>query len=216
MIDVEGCSGHRGRVVGSGSAGAAEVKASDHMVHSRLPEVAGRGVGAHRPFNEGVAKKRDTADSTPATALLHREGIAFSAHTYVHDPRAASFGLEAAEALGLEPARVFKTLMAEVDSDLAVAIVPVTASLDLKALASALGGKRAQMADPALAQRATGYVLGGISPIGQKKQHRTVLDETADQWPTIYVSGGRRGLDLELVPDDLVMVTAAVRAAIAR
>lgn len=124
--------------------------------------------------------------------------------------------MEAAELLGLEPAQVFKTLMAEVDGELVVGIVPVTATLDLKALAAALGGKRAHMADPALAQRATGYVLGGISPIGQKKRHRTVLDASADGWPSIYVSGGRRGLDLELAAEDLVAVTGALRADIAR
>lgn len=163
-----------------------------------------------------MAKKGNSADLTPATAKLHREGIAFTVHTYVHDPRAESFGMEAAEALELEPARVFKTLLADVDGELVVGIVPVTASLDLKALAAALGGKRAHMADPALAQRATGYVLGGISPVGQKKRHRTVLDESAGQWPSIYVSGGRRGLDLELAADDLVAVTGALRATIAR
>ncbi len=124
--------------------------------------------------------------------------------------------MEAAELLGLEPARVFKTLVAEVDGELVVGIVPVTATLDLKALAAALGAKRAHMADPALAQRATGYVLGGISPIGQKKRHRTVLDTSADGWPSIYVSGGRRGLDLELAVEDLVAVTGALRADIAR
>jgi len=149
-------------------------------------------------------------------AQLHREGIAFTAHTYVHDPRAESFGMEAAELLGLEPARVFKTLVAEVDGELVVGIVPVTATLDLKALAAALGAKRAHLADPALAQRATGYVLGGISPIGQKKRHRTVLDTSADVWPSIYVSGGRRGLDLELTVDDLVAATGSIRAGIAR
>lgn len=160
--------------------------------------------------------RNSSADSTPATAQLHREGIDFTAHRYVHDPRAESFGLEAAELLGLEPARVFKTLMAEVDGALVVGIVPVTSTLDLKALAAALGGKRAHMADPAVAQKATGYVLGGISPIGQKKRHRTVLDASASRWPSIYVSGGRRGLDLELASDDLVAVTGAVRASIAR
>lgn len=163
-----------------------------------------------------MAKKKDSADSTPATAQLHREGIAFTVHAYVHDPRAESFGMEAADALGLEPAQVFKTLLADVDGELVVGIVPVTATLDLKALAAALGGKRAHMADPAAAQRATGYVLGGISPFGQKKRHRTVLDESAVRWPSIYVSGGRRGLDLELAPNDLVAVTGALRSTIAR
>lgn len=160
--------------------------------------------------------KNLSADSTPATAYLHREGIAFTAHAYVHDPRAESYGLEAAEALRLQPELVFKTLMVDVDGELVVGIVPVTTSLDLKAIAAALGGKRAHMADPVLAQRSTGYVLGGISPIGQKKVHRTVIDETAELWPSVYVSGGRRGLDLELAPDDLIAVTRAVVAAIAR
>lgn len=160
--------------------------------------------------------KKQSADLTPATAHLHREGIAFTAHTYVHDPRAESFGLEAAQALGLEPELVFKTLMVDVDGELAVGIVPVTTTLDLKAIASALGGKKAHMADPTLAQRASGYVLGGISPIGQKKAHRTVIDETAELWPSVYVSGGRRGLDLELAPGDLIAVTRGLVAAIAR
>lgn len=165
-------------------------------------------------FNGHV--KRSSADSTPATAHLHGEGIAFTVHTYVHDPRAESFGMEAADLLGLEPARVFKTLMADVDGALVVGIVPVISTLDLKALAAAVGGKRARMADPALAQRATGYVLGGISPLGQKKRHRTVVDASADGWPSVYVSGGRRGLDLELAPDDLVAAAGAIRAVIAR
>jgi Cys-tRNA(Pro)/Cys-tRNA(Cys) deacylase len=111
---------------------------------------------------------------------------------------------------------VFKTLMVEVDGELVVAIVPVTTSLDLKSLAGALHGKRAHLADPALAQRATGYVVGGISPIGQKKQHRTVIDESVELWPTVYVSGGRRGFDVSLSPADLVAVTAALIAPIAR
>lgn len=137
-------------------------------------------------------------------------------HSYVHDPRAESFGLEAAEALGLEPDLVFKTLLADVDGELVAAIVPVTTTLDLKALAAAIGAKRSHMADPVMAQRATGYVLGGISPFGQKKPHRTVVDETAELWPAIYVSGGRRGLDVGLAPDDLIAVTSALVAAIAR
>lgn len=156
------------------------------------------------------------ADATPAFAALHRAGIPFTAHSYVHDPRAESFGMEAAEALGVEPGRVFKTLMAVVDTELCVGIVPVMGSLDLKSLADALGGKRAQMADTAQAQRATGYVIGGISPIGQKKAHRTAIDRTSAQWPTIFVSGGRRGLEAELRPADLVRITAAVVARIAR
>lgn len=160
--------------------------------------------------------KNPSADLTPATAHLHRAGIAFTAHSYVHDPRAESFGLEAAEALGLEPELVFKTLMVDVEGELVIGILPVTTSLDLKAIAAALGGKRAHLADPDLAQRSSGYVLGGISPIGQKKAHRTVLDESVELWDSVYVSGGRRGLDLELAPDDLITVTGGIVAAITR
>jgi Cys-tRNA(Pro)/Cys-tRNA(Cys) deacylase len=163
-----------------------------------------------------VAANQKPADGTPAFGALHRANIDFTPHSYVHDPRAESFGMEAANALGVEPGRVFKTLMAVVDGELCVGIVPVMGSLDLKALAEALDGKRAQMADTAQAQRATGYVIGGISPIGQKKAHRTVIDRTSSQWPTIFVSGGRRGLEAELRPDDLVRITQAVVARIAR
>lgn len=163
-----------------------------------------------------MAANKKSTDATPAFVALHRANIPFTPHSYVHDPRADSFGMEAAAALGVEPARVFKTLMAEVDGELCVGIVPVMGSLDLKALADALGGKRSQMADAAQAQRATGYVIGGISPLGQKKKHRTVIDKTSSQWPTIFVSGGRRGLEAELQPSDLVMVTDAVVARIAR
>jgi len=145
---------------------------------------------------------------------LRAAGVPFEIHAYVHDPRAKSFGLEAAEALGVAAERVFKTLLVDVDGELCVGIVPVTTELDLKAVAAALGGKRARMAEAAAAQRATGYVLGGISPIGQKHAHRTVLDETADLWDTVFVSGGRRGLDVEIAPDDLVALTGARRAAI--
>jgi Cys-tRNA(Pro)/Cys-tRNA(Cys) deacylase len=160
--------------------------------------------------------KNKNAPGTPATVALTRAGVPFTAHAYEHDPAAASYGLEAAEALGLEPATVFKTLLADVDGELVVGIVPVTGQLDLKALATAVGGKKAVMADPAVAERVTGYVVGGISPIGQKRQLRTVLDETAEDHPTVFVSGGRRGLDLGLAPADLARVTRATRAAIAR
>jgi Cys-tRNA(Pro)/Cys-tRNA(Cys) deacylase len=148
--------------------------------------------------------------------VLDREGIAFTRHAYEHDPAAASYGLEAAEVLGLDPASVFKTLLADVDGHLAVAIVPVTGQLDLKALAAALGRKRAAMADPAAAERTTGYVVGGISPIGQKRRLPTVLDTSALELPTIYVSGGKRGLDLGLDPHDLVRLLAAQVAPIGR
>ena len=163
-----------------------------------------------------MAKRADASAGTPATVALSRAGISFTALGYDHDPRAAAYGLEAAEKLGLDPDRVFKTLLASVDGALAVGIVPVAMQLDLKALAAALGGKRAEMADPAVAERKTGYVVGGISPIGQKTTLPTVLDESAILHATIYVSGGRRGLDLELAPDDLLAVTAGRYAPIAR
>ena len=163
-----------------------------------------------------MAKRADAAAGTPATLALARAGIAFTAHAYEHDPRAAAYGLEATEKLGLDPDRVFKTLLAVVDGGLAVGIVPVARQLDLKSLATALGGKRAEMADPAVAERKTGYVVGGISPIGQKTALPTVLDESAILCETVFVSGGRRGLDLELAPDDLLAVTGGRYAAIAR
>src|SRR6187399_1683290 len=133
---------------------------------------------------------------TPATVALTAAGIPFAEHPYHHDPGTTNYGLEAATALGLDPDQVFKTLLAEVDGRLVVGIVPVTGKLDLKALAAAVGGKKAAMADPVLAERRTGYVRGGISPIGQKTRHETVLDETAELWDVVYVSGGRRGFDL--------------------
>lgn len=154
--------------------------------------------------------------STPATTALTRAGIPFAARAYAHDPAVDDYGAEAAEALGAAPERVFKTLLADVDGALAVAIVPVSGKLDLKALAAALGGKRAEMADPAVAERKTGYVVGGISPIGQRTRIRTVLDASAGQHATVLVSGGRRGLDLELDPADLVRATGAVLADIGR
>ena len=162
-----------------------------------------------------MARRADAA-GTPATVALTRAGIAFTAHAYEHDPRAAAYGLEAAEKLGLDPERVFKTLLANVDGGLVVGIVPEAMQLDLKALAQALGGKRAEMADPAVAERKTGYVVGGISPIGQKTALPTLLDESAILAETIFVSGGRRGLDLELAPDDLIAVTGGRYAPIAR
>ena len=153
---------------------------------------------------------------TPATVALAAAGIRFTPHAYEHDAANTNFGLEAAAALDLDPEQVFKTLLADVDGVLTVAIVPVTGKLDLKALAAAVGGKKAEMADPRLAERKTGYVVGGISPIGQKNRHTTVLDETAELFDTIFVSGGRRGFDIELAPADLLAVTAGRIAAIAR
>jgi Cys-tRNA(Pro)/Cys-tRNA(Cys) deacylase len=152
---------------------------------------------------------------TPATVALRAAGVRFTEHGYSHDPATTNFGLEAASALGLDPERVFKTLLADVDGRLVVGIVPVTGKLDLKALAAAVGAKKAAMADPAVAERRTGYVVGGISPIGQKTRHDTVIDETAELWDTVYVSGGRRGFDLELSPADLIAVTGAIVADIA-
>jgi Cys-tRNA(Pro)/Cys-tRNA(Cys) deacylase len=136
-------------------------------------------------------------------------------HEYRHDPRAESYGAEAATALGIDPARCFKTLVATVDSEPVVAVVPVSGSLDLKALAAARGGKRAAMADPALAQQATGYVLGGISPLGQRRRLPTVLDVSIMDGPSVYVSAGRRGLEVELAPADLARLTGATVAPIA-
>jgi Cys-tRNA(Pro)/Cys-tRNA(Cys) deacylase len=160
--------------------------------------------------------KKAAAGGTPATAALTRARIPFTVHTYEHDPTASSFGLEAASALGLDPERVLKTLLASVDGRLVVGIVPVSGQLDLKAVAAAVGGKKAVMADPHDAERVTGYVVGGISPIGQKRALPTVLDSSAMQHETVFVSGGRRGMDLEVTPADLVAVTRATLAAIRR
>ncbi|MFA6299105.1 MAG: Cys-tRNA(Pro) deacylase [Nocardioides sp.] len=161
-----------------------------------------------------MAKK--PTGGTPATVALTRAGVTFELHEYDHDPRASSYGLEAAEALGLAPERVFKTLLADVDGRLTVAVVPVSGQLDLKALARAVGGSKAAMADVSAAQRATGYVVGGISPVGQKRQLPTVVDESALPHPTVFVSAGRRGLDLELAPADLVRITEAITARVGR
>lgn len=156
------------------------------------------------------------AHGTPATVALEAAGIRFTPHAYEHDPAQRDFGAEAATALGLEPERVFKTLLVDVDGELVVGVVPVAGKLDLKALATTVGGKRAAMAEPRLAERRTGYVVGGISPVGQKSRHRTVIDETAQLFDTVLVSGGRRGFDIELAPDDLLIATAGEFAPIAR
>lgn len=164
---------------------------------------------------------RTRAGTTPATVALDRAGVDYTPHPYRHDPRAASYGLEAAEALGVDPDRVLKTLVASLDPgsgrpELVVGIVAVAAQLDLKALARALGGSRAVMAEVAAAERATGYVAGGISPFGQRRRHRTVLDSSALDHETVLVSAGRRGLDLEIAPADLVAVAGAVTARVGR
>ena len=148
---------------------------------------------------------------TPAIVAAARAGVAFTVHEYRHDPRAESFGLEAVDKLGLDAARVFKTLVADVDGALTVAVVPVEAQLDLRAL-----GKRARMADASAAERATGYVAGGISPLGQRRALPTVVDASALEHESIHVSAGRRGLELELAPADLVELTGARVAPIAR
>jgi Cys-tRNA(Pro)/Cys-tRNA(Cys) deacylase len=147
---------------------------------------------------------------TPAVVAAERAGIAFTVHEYEHDPRAASFGLEAVAQLGLDPERVFKTLVVDVDGVLTVAVVPVESQLDLRSL-----GKRARMADPRAAERATGYVTGGISPLGQRRALPTILDVSALAFDTIHVSGGRRGLELELAPADLLALTGGRTAAVA-
>jgi Cys-tRNA(Pro)/Cys-tRNA(Cys) deacylase len=148
---------------------------------------------------------------TPAIAAAEKAGIAFSVHEYEHDPAAESYGLEAAERLGLDPAHVFKTLVVDIDGKLAVAIVPVAAQVDLRSF-----GKRVAMADGARAESATGYVLGGISPLGQRRPLPTTIDESALEHETIHVSAGRRGLEIELDPNDLVRLTGATVRAITR
>ncbi len=160
--------------------------------------------------------RKQQPGGTPATSALTAAAIPFTVHDYAHDPRSGSYGEEAAAALGITADRVFKTLLADVDGALTVAVVPVAGQLDLKALARAVGGRKASMADPKAAERSTGYVVGGISPIGQKRSHPTVVDVTAFDHPTVFVSAGRRGLEVELAPADLVSVTAAVTAPVGR
>ena len=159
-----------------------------------------------------MAKPRS---ATPALRALEAAGVHHRVHEYLHDPRATSYGLEAAAALGVPPARVFKTLLAADGTSLVVGVVPVDRTLDLKALATAVGAKRLDMATPAVAERSTGMVLGGISPLGQKRPLPTVVDASAMDHDTVLVSGGRRGLDVELSPQDLVRLTGGRLAAIA-
>ena len=154
--------------------------------------------------------------TTPATRALEAAGVDFTLRPYEHDPAVVDFGREAAAALGVEPDRVFKTLFAVVDGGrLVVGVVPVSRRLDLTSLAGAAGGRRAAMADPRDAERRTGYVVGGISPFGQRMPHPTVVDESALLNDTVLVSGGRRGLDLELAPAELVRAASAIVAALA-
>ncbi|WP_062521456.1 Cys-tRNA(Pro) deacylase [Demequina silvatica] len=164
-----------------------------------------------------MSRKHAAGGATPAVHALAEAGVPHTLHPYDHDPASdLSYGLEAAAALGVDADQVFKTLCAYVDGRLVVGIVPVSGMLDLKALAHALGGKKAEMAPPADAERATGYVVGGISPLGQRRAHPTAVDETVELWDTVYVSGGRRGLDIGLAPADLIAVTRAVAAPIAK
>lgn len=153
---------------------------------------------------------------TPAINLLKKQRIVHIVHSYTHDPRAASYGLEAAEKLGLAPQRVFKTLLANTETaELLVAVLPVHAQLNLKALAACAGVKKAEMADPQRAQRSTGYLLGGISALAQKKALRTFLDSSAKEFDSIYISAGRRGLEVELAAADLLRLTQGQYAEIA-
>lgn len=154
--------------------------------------------------------------ATPATQALAAARVTFRQVSYVHDASTDSYGEEAARELGLEPRRVFKTLVTQADGIPAIAVVPVADRVDLKALASALGAKKASLVEPATAQRLTGYVVGGISPLGQRTQLRTVIDASATTHDTVFVSAGRRGLEVELTPDDLRQATAAIFAPIAR
>lgn len=162
------------------------------------------------------------AQGTRAIEAARRSGIPHQVHEYAHDPRASlreggrGYALEAVEALGIDPARVFKTIVVAVDGRLGIAVVPADAEVDLKAVADALGGRRATIAAPADAERATGYVLGGISPLGTRRPLPTVIDDSAAAWPTIHVSAGRRGLEIELAAADLGKLTHGALAPIAR
>ena len=166
--------------------------------------------------NERVAKKSKPAHgATPATTALVDAGITFTLHPYEHHDGTTSFGVEAARALGVEETQIFKTLVADVAGQLVVAVIPVAQQLDLKALAAAFDAKKATMADPAHAARSTGYVVGGISPIGQRTPLPTVVDASADDFATVFVSAGRRGLQVELAPADLRQITKARSVAVA-
>lgn len=171
--------------------------------------------GERHPRGEHSYAPKVPGQQTPATTALRQAGIAFTLHEYVHDPRVTRYGEEAAAALGVDPAGMFKTLIAQVDAGLVSAMVAVPDTLDLKALAAATGGKRAALADPARAARSTGYVIGGISPLAQRRGLRAVLDEAALERDRVFVSGGRRGLQIELDPRDLRLATLAAVAPIA-
>lgn len=155
------------------------------------------------------------ASGTPATALLSRQKVAFTLHPYEHDPRNQAFGEEAAAAIGVSAERIFKTLIATVEGKLVCGVVPVAGHLNLKALAAAVGAKKAEMADPAAAERATGYVVGGISPLGQRSRLQVVIDSSAASFDTVFVSAGKRGLQIELAPAALLAASGGTLAAIA-
>ncbi|MGA9047223.1 Cys-tRNA(Pro) deacylase [Sulfuricurvum sp.] len=141
---------------------------------------------------------------TPAVNVAKKAKIAFNIHSYVHDPSIQSYGLEASEKMGVAPERVFKTLVVMIDAkQMVVAVIPVSFMLSMKQIAKAAGGKKAEMANGADVERSTGYILGGVSPLGQKKRLKTFIDETAQNFPTVFVSAGRRGLEIELSPNDL-------------
>lgn len=154
--------------------------------------------------------------ATPALRYLDRRAIAHTVHEYRHDPTVTAYGDEAASVLGVDPARIFKTIVCTTGSRLVVAVVPVGCEVDLRALAAEVGAKRVDTATAAEAERATGYVIGGISPLGQKRALPAVVDESALSWGSVFVSAGRRGLEVELAPADLVAATSASVAAVAR
>jgi len=167
------------------------------------------------PHKREVPQRSGHRSGTPATALLAKAKVPYTLHPYDHDPRAEAFGEEAVAALGVAPERIFKTLIASVEGKLVCGVVPVAGRLDLKALAAAVGGKKAEMADPAAAARATGYVVGGISPLGQRSRLPLVIDSSVAGFETVFVSAGKRGLQVELAPEDLVRAAAATLAPIA-
>lgn len=153
---------------------------------------------------------------TPAINIAKKHKIKYTVHEYEHDPSAEAYGKEAAEKLGVDPERVFKTLVAASGKDLFVAVVPVMKRLDLKLLAKAVKAKKVAMADVRLVEKTTGYVVGGVSPLGQKRLLPTVIDASAENFETIFVSGGKRGLDIELSPQDLALVVKASFTAVSR
>ncbi|MDA3145829.1 Cys-tRNA(Pro) deacylase [Leucobacter sp. UCMA 4100] len=161
-----------------------------------------------------MAKKKAKAVTTPATQALDALGVSYSLHEYTHDPRNTDFGRECAEQLGVDEARVFKTLVVQADGEFAVVVIPVSNKAVFKKVAAALGAKKADLAASADAERRSGYVLGGVSPFGHRQPMRIVVDESANDWPTVFVSGGRRGLDLEIAPDALLKAAGAVSASL--